>query len=218
MIILINFLSQLNYYMQQLCLPTTHIYLFIGIIVMINLIYLYVIRKNDFKLDLKNTLEYQSEQINKIFEDHQNRLNDAQMKRVLLEKRDISALKNDFKAPEKRLPEHQYPDRDVKKIINIPSRGSPDNYHSIGTLVRKSDEKVVQLFGRQKYPSSNQWEYYTTGNDSHQFPTKMPLITKGNREIEDKQEINLEWLDPTKGKFIVNLYEYDVPRYNPYDY
>jgi hypothetical protein len=204
--------------MQQICLPATHIYLLIAIIVIINLIYLYIIRKNDFKLDLKNTLEYQSEQINKIIGEQQNRLNNAQEKRLLLEKRDISALHNDFKAPEKRLPEHQYPNKDVKKLINIPSRGQPDNYHAIGTLVRKSDEKVVQLFGRQKYPSSNQWEYYTTGNDSHQFPTKMPLTTKGNREIEDKQEINLEWLDSTKGPFVVNLYEYDVPRYNPYDY
>ena len=204
--------------MQQICLPATHIYLLIAIIIIINLIYLYIIRKNDFKLDLKNNLEYQSEQINKIIEDQQNKLNEAQMKRLLLEKRDISALKNDFKPPEKRLPEYQYPDADVKKLINIPSRGLPDNYHAIGTLVRKSDEKVLQLFGRQTFPSSNQWEYYIIGNDSHQFPTKMPLFTKGKHEIEDKQEIKLEWLDSSKGPFIVNLYEYDVPRYNPYDY
>lgn len=139
-------------------------------------------------------------------------------KRDFLQKRDAEAIYNEFRAPEKRLPEHAYPDRYVRNNINIATRGLPDNYHAVGTLVRKSDEKVLQLFGRQKYPGSNQWEYYVSGADSYGFPNKMPVAVKGDREIEDKQKIHLPWLDKSKGDFEATLYNFDVPRYNPYDY
>jgi len=41
---------------------------------------------------------------------------------------------------------------------------------------------------------------------------------RGDRELEDKQQIDLPWLDKSKGNFVVNIYNFDVPRYNPYDY
>lgn len=138
-------------------------------------------------------------------------------KRHALEKRDVEAVFNDFRAPERRDPEYAYPTNDVKNIINIPTRGSPDNYHSVGVVVRKKDEKVFQLFGRQKYPGSSQWEYYVSGADNYGYPNKMPLVSKGNRELSDKDIIQLPWLDQKNGDFEVNIYNFDVPRYNPYD-
>jgi flagellar basal body rod protein FlgG len=87
-----------------------------------------------------------------------------------------------------------------------------------GTLVRKEDEKILQLFGRQTYPGSNQWEYYVTGADTYGFPNKMPISVRGGREIDDKQRINVHFLDKKKGDFEANIYNFDVPRYNPYDY
>ena len=33
----------------------------------------------------------------------------------------------------------------------------------------------------------------------------------------DKDRIELPWLDRKNGDFEVNLYNFDVPRYNPYD-
>lgn len=137
-------------------------------------------------------------------------------KRVALENRDQQAVFNDFRAPERRDPEHAYPTREVKNMINLPTRGLPDNFHSVGVLVRKKDEKVLQLFGRQKYPGSNQWEYYVAGADSYGYPNKMPVGVRGDRELDDKQKIELPWLDKSKGDFEVNLYNYDVPRYNPF--
>ena len=137
-------------------------------------------------------------------------------KRVALENRDQQAVFNDFRAPERRDPEHAYPTREVKNMINLPTRGLPDNFHSVGVLVRKKDEKVLQLFGRQKYPGSNQWEYYVAGADSYGYPNKMPVGVRGDRELDDKQKIDLPWLDKSKGDFEVNLYNYDVPRYNPF--
>lgn len=137
-------------------------------------------------------------------------------KRVALENRDQQAVFNDFRAPERRDPEHAYPTREVKNMINLPTRGLPDNFHSVGVLVRKNDEKVLQLFGRQKYPGSSQWEYYVAGADSYGYPNKMPVGVRGDRELDDKQKIDLPWLDKSKGDFEVNLYNYDVPRYNPF--
>ena len=137
-------------------------------------------------------------------------------KRVALEDRDHEAVFNEFRAPERRDPEHAYPTRQVKDLINLPTRGLPDNFHSVGVLVRKKDEKVLQLFGRQKYPGSSQWEYYVAGADSYGFPNKMPVVVRGDRELDDKQRIDLPWLDKSKGDFEVNLYNYDVPRYNPF--
>ena len=139
-------------------------------------------------------------------------------KRDYLNYRDKEAVYNDFKPPEKRLPEYQYPEKYVKRGLNIPTRGLPENYSALGALTRKSDEKVLQLFGRQKFPGSNQWEYYVSGADTYGFPNKMPISIKGDREIEDKQKIQVPWLDKDKGDFEVNLFNYDVPRYNPYDY
>ena len=139
-------------------------------------------------------------------------------KRDYLEDRDKEAVFNEFKPPEKRLPEYEYPDRYVKKAINIPTRGLPDNYHALGTLVRKKDEKILQLFGRQTFPGSNQWEYYVTGADSYGFPNKMPIVIKGGREIENKQKIDVPFLDKKNGDFEAHIYRFDVPRYNPFDY
>ena len=206
---------------ESISLPREHYYLFISGITFLTLFYLYSIHKKDFKLDLKSTLDYQSRQLDAIMKKSEKPkviLTPDQEKRLLLERRDRQAVDDDFKPPERRDPEHSYPTREVRNLINIPSRGMPDNYHSIGTLVRKSDEKILQLFGRQKYPGSNQWEYYATGMDANGFPNKMPVKVKGDREIEDKQSIDLDWLDKSKGSFEVNLYNYDVPRYNPYDY
>jgi len=137
-------------------------------------------------------------------------------KRLALETRDREAVFNEFRAPERRDPEHSYPTRQIKEIINVPTRGLPDNFHSVGVLVRKNDEKVLQLFGRQKYPGSSQWEYYVAGADSYGFPNKMPVVVRGDRELNDKQKIDLPWLDKSKGDFEVNLYNYDIPRYNPF--
>jgi hypothetical protein len=137
-------------------------------------------------------------------------------KRYALETRDVEAVFNDFKAPERRDQEYSYPTDSVKNLINVPTRGLPDNYHSVGVLVRKKDEKVLQLFGRQIYPGSSQWEYYVSGADNYGYPNKMPVPNRGNRELEDKQRVELPWLDKSKGNFEVNLYNFDVPRYNPF--
>lgn len=204
---------------ESICLPKTHYYFFMFGITTLTVFYVYSISKNDFKLDLKNSLGYQLNEImNKEDKRPKQFLNPELEKRIYLERRDRRAVDDNLSPPERRDQEYAYPDRYVKSLINVPTRGLPDNYQAIGTLVRKTDEKILQLFGRQTFPSSNQWEYYVIGNDGNAFTNKMPLTIKGGREIENGQQIPLQWLDPSKGTFEVNLYNYDVPRYNPYDY
>jgi len=191
---------------DTICLPKEHYIILFIVLTIINLYYIYSINQKNFKLDLNN--EKNKEIINRHYIQKKN----------FLKKRDRKVVNDDFVAPERRDPEHVYPDREVKNIINIPSRGLPDNYHSVGVLARIQDEKILQLFGRQKYMGSNQWEYYVTGMDRYGFPNKMPIKVKGDKELYDKDKIDLDWLDKSKGQFEVNLYNFDVPRYNPFDY
>jgi hypothetical protein len=191
---------------DTICLPKEHYIILFIVLTIINLYYIYSINQKNFKLDLNN--EKNKEIINRSYIE----------KKKFLKKRDRKVVNDDFVAPERREPEHVYPDREVKNIINIPSRGLPDNYHSVGVLARIQDEKILQLFGRQKYMGSNQWEYYVTGMDRYGFPNKMPIKIKGDKELYDKDKIDLDWLDKSKGNFEVNLYNFDVPRYNPFDY
>ena len=197
---------------DTICLPKEHYIILFIVFTIITLYYIYSINQKNFKLDLNNPLISESEKIKEI-------INRPYIeKKIFLKKRDVDVVNDDFAPPERREPEHIYPDREVKNIINISSRGTPDNYQSVGVLARVGDEKILQLFGRQKYMGSNQWEYYVTGMDRYGFPNKMPIKVKGDKELYDKDKIELDWLDRSKGEFEVTLYNFDTPRYNPFLY
>jgi hypothetical protein len=106
-------------------------------------------------------------------------------------------------------PERKYP-------INIPTRGLPDNYQLIGLVLRNNTESAFNLFGRQLFPGSNQWEYFVQGHMNY-TNIKIPIEIKGNKEIEDKQNIIIPGTNQNLGEYTVKLYNYDTPRYNPYN-
>lgn len=133
-----------------------------------------------------------------------------------LSERDIDVVENKFSPPERRVPRHNYPTESLKRLINIPTRGYPDNYQNLGMLVRKNDEKLLKLFGRQKFPGSNQWEYYVLSTQGFESNTKIPLKIPGNKELSNNDVIAVPWLDQSKGKFDVKIFDYDAPRYNPH--
>ena len=202
---------------ENICLPKEHYFVLMCAFILLTMFYIYSLNQKIFKLDLGNILTNNVSDVNKIT--NQPIVIDTELeKRILLDKRDRDAVNDDLKPPERRDQAYAYPDRYVKNLINIPSRGLPDNYQAVGAVVRKSDEKVLQLFGRQKYPGSNQWEYYVTGADTYGFPNKMPIKIRGDREIEHNRKITIDWLDKSKGDFEVHLYDFNVPRYNPYDF
>jgi len=206
---------------NTICLSTEYYMLLMLFFISITIFYIYRLQSIDFDLSLKNnSLDILSKQLS-VLDDVpiMKTIGDIDYnKRAYLENRDKDVVFNELKPPEKRLPEYQYPNRYVRNRINVPTRGLPDNYHAMGTLVRKEDEKILQLYGRQTFPGSSQWEYYVTGADTYGFPNKMPINIKGGREIEDKQHVPVDFLDKKRGSFQANIYNFDVPRYNPYDY
>ena len=133
----------------------------------------------------------------------------------MLSVRDHDVLYNDLYPPERRMPIYNYPNQYVKRNINIPTRGLPDNYQMLGIVLRDNTETAYSLFGRQTFPGSTQYEYYIQGNMDGNI-VKIPINIKGDKEIEDGQEINIPGTNKRKGDFKVQLYKLDTPRYNPY--
>ena len=135
----------------------------------------------------------------------------------LIDTRDRNAVDDPLHPPNRRLPRHIYPS-DVKDyIFESPTRGYPDNYHYYGNLIRREDDKIVKIFGRQSYPGSNKYEYYGITSDSvGGSSVKIPITIGGDRELYDKDEVDIDFLDASKGKFILYMNDYDRPRYNPF--
>lgn len=130
------------------------------------------------------------------------------------EQRDIDVIQNPVQPPERRNQRHIQHPINLRRKINIPTRGYPDNYQVVGLLVGKKGKQMLNLFGRQKYPGSSQWEYYAMGNDRTSFPVKLPIEVRGDKELYDKDTIKLNYMN--NKKFKVKLYDYNTPRYIPH--
>jgi len=190
---------------SNLCMSKTYFFLLLFIFIGMTIYYIHMVKKvenqiNEYKKSLNNN--------DNII------INNNLPVNKLLEYRDRNILYDPIVAPERRVDITQYPLPILQKI-NIPTRGYPDNYQLIGLLSRTEDEKILQLFGRPTFPGSNQYEYYVT-TETNGFTNKIPIETKGKREIEDGTYVKVPIFDQNKGEFQVKLYNYDTPRYNPY--
>jgi hypothetical protein len=115
--------------------------------------------------------------------------------------------------------------------INIPSRGYTGGYQQLGHLYKtevanpdtqignNSDTTILPLFGRPLYNGSRKWTYYTSTDKVNMI--KLPISKDGRKcdqdygcdEIYTGDKIELP---PYNGKFTVEIYDYDKPRYIPY--
>jgi hypothetical protein len=126
--------------------------------------------------------------------------------------------------PKQRIPrEDRYnqrsdgPGRDYySRRINIRTRGEPDEYQAMGVLKKEGTDDVVPLIGRQTYPGSNQWNYFTM-TDSH-LKTEIPIKkernctdTMGCTEIQTDDTVNF-----LGNNYSVDMYPYNDLRYIPY--
>lgn len=145
-----------------------------------------------------------------------NSLNETKNVNDELVERDRRVIYDPIKEPTRRLPRHIFNKDSIKRYINIPSRGYPDNYQLVGLLSRNADEKFLQLYGRQKYPGASQWEYYVRGKDLSGLETKIPISIHNDQEIYDNDEVDVPLLDSNKGKFKAQIYKIDTLKYNPY--
>ena len=125
--------------------------------------------------------------------------------------------------PKQRLPrEERYrsrrdgPGRDYySRRINIRTRGEPDDYHTVGILKKEGTDDVVPLIGRQTYPGSNQWNYFTM-TDSH-LKTEIPLKRERNcTDVQGCSEINTnDNVDLLGEEYSVEMYPYNEMKYFP---
>ena len=167
-----------------------------------------IIKYINQKYNIKNEKNYNIDKKEIINEENEN-LNDN----LIIEDRRV--IYDPIKEPVRRLPRHIFNKDSIKRYINIPTRGYPDNYQLVGLLSRKSDEKFLQLYGRQKYPGASQWEYYVRGNDLSGLETKIPININNDREIYENDEVDVPLLDSSKGKFKASIYKIDTLKYNP---
>lgn len=138
---------------------------------------------------------------------------------------DQEKLADPFEAPAKRPDRIQMGYPPIMKSSNnplqpYPTRGYPDNYHLLGTLISidnknynklEQDNQIINLFGRQKYPGSSEYEYYTmisTGNINTKIPLKDQI-----RELFTDDEVFIKELNKT---YKVNLYPNEELKYNPF--
>jgi len=126
---------------------------------------------------------------------------------------DYRKLYDPLEQPSRRIPRHEIYPYYMKKLIDYPTRGYPDNFTQLGILVKKDDNKILKLYGRQIFPGSNQYEYYTSINNEFD-QIKIPI--KVNRqEIYDDDDIYIKVLNE---HYKVHLYKYDAPKYYPIIY
>ena len=121
-----------------------------------------------------------------------------------------------FEEPVRRVPRHELPLYYFKNMIDYPTRGYPDSFTQIGTLVKEGDpnknddNKILRLFGRQEYPGSERYEYYTalnSGNDQ----IKVPIDIR-KRELYNDDFVYIKELDQY---YRVHLNRFDQPKYYP---
>ena len=142
----------------------------------------------------------------------------------LIRQYDYNNVYDILQNPSRRVPRYELPPYYVKRLIDYPTRGYPDNYTQIGILRRvdhnlvsgehhnesQTNNFIIRLFGRQQYPGSNKYEYYTMINNGLD-QIKIPIYGK-RQELYDEDEIYIKELG---NKYIISLYRYDEPKYYP---
>lgn len=130
---------------------------------------------------------------------------------------DYRNMYDPLKQPARRVARHEIHPLHLKRLIDIPTIGYPDNFTQLGILVKKGDptqneeNKILRLYGRQIYPGSYAYEYYTSVN-SGLDQIKIPIKTRGKKELFDGDNIYVKELNE---KYDINLFKHDEPKYYP---
>lgn len=125
---------------------------------------------------------------------------------------DYATMYNPLKEPVRRLDRYEIPSM---LPIDYPTRGFPDNYTQIGTLINEKEDhtnnNVLRLFGRKTYPGSDFYEYYTMINNGLD-QIKIPIYYKKTKELYDGDKVYIRELH---SHYVVHIFSYDQPKYYP---
>ena len=130
---------------------------------------------------------------------------------------DYRKLADPLEEPTRRVARHEIQPFYLKQMIDLPTHGYPDNFTQLGVLVKVNNlqdtdtNRVLRLFGRQEYPRSYKYEYYTAIN-SGLDQIKIPLDIKTKKELYDDDEVYIKELNSF---YTVNLHKFDAPKYYP---
>lgn len=128
---------------------------------------------------------------------------------------DYNKMFDPLEEPARRVPRHELYPMYLKGLLDLPTRGYPDNFTQIGILIRQDDNnkdnKILRLFSRQEYPGSSTYEYYTAINNGND-QIKIPLRVK-HRELYEDDIVYVKEMD---ADYKVQLHRYDQPRYYPF--
>lgn len=141
--------------------------------------------------------------------------------REIIRNYDMRSKINPFEKQFNRPENHQLGDLRIRRFFDIPTRGWPDDFHIIGTLTCFNDEsekekcdrrnKILNLYGRPRYPNGNSpYEYYTRISSGNE----MIKIDLGERpELMDGDTIYIPELE---ADYKLKKYPNDIFRYNPF--
>jgi hypothetical protein len=134
-----------------------------------------------------------------------------------IRKYDYHKYYDPFEQPSRRVARHDIPPHLLKRQIDIPTRGYPDNFTQVGILIKvnktyvDNDNKIIRLFGRQEFPGSYRYEYYTMVNSGYD-KIKIPIKNLRQKELYDDDIIFIKELD---NNYKIQLHNYDAPKYYP---
>ena len=133
-------------------------------------------------------------------------------------RRDYRRLDDPLKEPRRRYTTGGYGPSYGIGNVNIDTRGYLEPYHMVGYLVpeggngrgdSESEDRMLKLFGRRtdKY----EYEYYVIHHLDKEL--KIPLNISGDRELYAGSTVSVPGF---AGKFKVQLYEVEAPKYIPF--
>lgn len=129
---------------------------------------------------------------------------------------DYKTLSDPLTEPQRRPPRHIFNNMVNNPYFNVPVRGYPDSFSKQGYLIDESlpnndPAKIIYLFGREKYPSSDTYDYYVVavigGNE-----VKIDL-DKYTREFYGGETVHVPIVNKD---YIVKLDKRADLQYNPY--
>lgn len=128
---------------------------------------------------------------------------------------DMDKIYDPLIEPTRRPQRYSLPPQELRRIIDMPTRGYPDNYSLLGLLVKQKNDdnkehNILKLFGREVYPGSVQWEYYTNIHNGID-PIKIPIEINKNELYQD----DIVYIKTLGQKYMVQLHKYDGPKYYP---
>ncbi len=135
----------------------------------------------------------------------------------LIKTYDYRILEDPMKDPKRRPARHILGPFTGSPLFNYPTRGYRDNFSQQGYLVNhdapvNDENKVLQLFGREKWPNSSSYEYYITfqsGGNERKYE-----LDKYTKELYDGDEVRVDILNDRK--YRVKLFKQEGLEYNPF--